>query len=62
MRLDRLVGGICLGLGITRLILRMDPPLYNWILLIIGLFGIGLYCAERFIAPYRKWLEGKKSE
>jgi len=49
MRLDRLVGGLCLGIGATRLLLGMSNPLnINWIFVGIGILVIVLYVAERF--------------
>ena len=53
MKLDRLVGGLCLSIGATRLLLGMPNPMnINWVFLGIGILAIVLCIAEHL---HPKW-------
>lgn len=49
MKIDRLIGGICFGIGLTRLLLHTNHSWFNWALIGIGVLSLVLYLAERFI-------------
>jgi hypothetical protein len=48
--MERLIGGICLGVGLVRLFSNTEHVWFSWSLIGIGLFTLVIYLAERFIS------------